>query len=66
MWTITWSACGKNIFQSPERSSEARTPAGKGTVRQINKDLVLINKLEINDEILYGRMENIERSTQVS
>jgi hypothetical protein len=25
--------------------------------------LSLINKLEINEEILYGRMENIEQST---
>jgi hypothetical protein len=28
--------------------------------------LKLINNLEINEEILYGRMENIEQSTLVS
>jgi hypothetical protein len=28
--------------------------------------LRLINNLEINEEILYGRMENIEQSTLVS
>ena len=65
MWTITWPACGKNTFQLPERSSEARTPAGKGIVRQINKDLVLIHKFEIHDEIPYGRIEEIKQSTRV-
>ena len=28
--------------------------------------LSLINHLEINEEILYGRMENIEQSTLIS
>ena len=28
--------------------------------------LGLINNLEINEEVLYGRMENVEQSTLVS
>lgn len=38
----------------------------KGSSGRSNKELVLISNFEINEEILYGRIEKIEQRTRVS
>jgi hypothetical protein len=46
----------------PDRTPRMRTTIRHGVIAALR----LINNLEIKEEIIYGRMENVERSTLVS
>ena len=50
-----------NVLLQVEFGETASENIGNGIVRT----LALINHLEINEQILYARMENIEQSTLI-